>query len=612
MKKESSRMLQRLGRFFRFPQTVKGKLSFLLFVQVLLLVIWYGSTIAIELNSFVRQSQQADERMAEQIQQSVDEYIQGMQSVTAFPVLRDGNGLPKDIYKHLSHDSHSSHFPESIVQSLESDVANVFNLSPVVDRLAVVNLSGHGLMLDRNTLGGNARRFIIDMQQPWVSGALSAKGSATNAMRLNTQQLGYHSAGSYLYCARAIVYAEEYRVIGLAIAGIRLTRIETLPYMQSDIKGQSVLVRTPDGQIICGPEEDTGTLPPFTQTHQTVRLGSTPYAATRLSPEQARAEVTVLTPWVSRLMHLNAFSYTFYFLIMALIIFMIWVSSSIVRSIKNPISQLLVAVDAYAQGDFSYQTDPIRGTEFSRLAQALNRMSRRIALLIEEVYLQKLEKKENELRVLRSQINPHFLYNALESARMKAYVNQDYEVESMVTRLSDVLRYGLVSSVEPVTLEMEMENLQEYMDIYNTSYGNRIELSIMVEPACMQVRMPRVTLQPLAENSIKHGFLKGSCGGTLSLLGYVEDGVCTLKLTDDGAGTDPETLQRLRQRLGSASLSDQQGYGIGLYNVHRRITLMFGEEYGIGLDAQQDHGFAVSIRLPAAKEGEEDAAHSAG
>ena len=183
---------------------------------------------------------------------------------------------------------------------------------------------------------------------------------------------------------------------------------------------------------------------------------------------------------------------------------------------------------------------------------------------------------------------------------MQAYCNEDFEVEEMLIKLSSILRYVLVKSTEPVTLEQELACIQTYLEICNVSSRYPVRLEVGYEPACKKALMPRMTLQPLVENSIKHGGLREMEGGCVSILGYVEEDGCHIKITDNGRGCSQETLRELRTAMENKKEPEGSGHSseLGLYNVHRRLQLMFGEEYGIEMDARATQGFLIHLHVP--------------
>lgn len=190
--------------------------------------------------------------------------------------------------------------------------------------------------------------------------------------------------------------------------------------------------------------------------------------------------------------------------------------------------------------------------------------------------------RDTELRMLRSQINPHFLFNSLNSISSLTITDPE-KARNMVVKLSDFMRYSLSRKDEmPVTLQSELENLRLYLDIEKVRFGERLEIEENIEPACMQAKMPVMLLQPLYENAIKHGVYETTEKITISTSAKCIDGTVEIRISNN---FDPEAPQ-------------VRGTGTGLLNVSRRIELMYGNTGSIKTE-KLDSVFTVKMYLPA-------------
>lgn len=582
---------------------VKHKLQILLFIQIIILVVWYGSNLVLQLHTnSVRET--ADEMLTvNQIYKDTQEKIEEAQQISAFPVLRGSKDVAKELYRYLAENAVEQKFKSVMVNEFEEEAAEIFDLNKHISRVGMINLAGEGLILDRNTLGGAASAIKVDTDQPWVQDAIQLKGAASEAMLLDNRQIDYKNSDQYIYCVRAIVYAEQYRITGLSIVAINRKDLAKIFVSQIDENNQKLALLNSKGDVLYGKMDQTAAM--SLKESQEVQkfktsIGGRRYRVVYVCPQNGGIRVVLMTPVRTLFQYWSANTWTFYFLVMMMIIIVIKVSSDIMQSINNPLQELMRSADEYAKGNFDYKTEKISQGEFTALAKEMNHMAGSISEYIEEIYIRDIEKKENELRLLRSQVNPHFLYNALETARMKAYCNEDLEVEEILIKLSSILRYVLVKSTESVTFDQELGSIRAYLDICNVSSANPIRLETGFEPLCRRAVMPRLTLQPLVENSLKHGHLKDQAGGCITILGYVEEDGCHIKMIDNGQGTSLEMLEKLKRCLRDKKEPEEtsQSSVIGLYNVHRRIQLMLGDDYGIELDSQPGRGFSVHIHVP--------------
>lgn len=221
----------------------------------------------------------------------------------------------------------------------------------------------------------------------------------------------------------------------------------------------------------------------------------------------------------------------------------------------------------------------------------------------EQQYTSDILYKQAELDALQSQINPHFLYNTLDSIRGQALAEGAEDIADMAEALSTFFRYSISNRNNVVTLDEELENVQNYFMIQQFRFNKRFCLQIPPFPRELgeSCSLPKLTLQPILENAILHG-VEGKIGpGTITIRVVSTDNRTVITISDDGTGMSEETLQRLQERLSSnipVPLTRTKGGGIALPNANRRIKLLFGEEYGIRVMSTLGLGTDVEIVLP--------------
>lgn len=593
----------------RGRNTIRRKLCGLLVMQIVVLLVWFGSAMYIEITNTVQKNEARVQQMTARLYNLLESRVQTLSRTTAFPVLRNLNGLSTELYKYMSSHADEAEFAFSAISSFENDSSEVLNLNQNVDRVCVVNLSGYGLLVDRKNLWSNSSVFSMDMSQLWVQHTLGLMGKATDLFSLAPEQwFGAQEAEEYLYCARAIVNAEKYQAVGLCLVGLDAAVLRDAFETEKLYEQQQLMVFDTAGQPVYGTADgfDLVTLG-GEQGNLECSLDGERYMISYHAPETGGFGLAVLTPQAEVMRMISAYYLLLYVAIAVLTLITLVISTGIMRSLQKPINQLVSAVQAYAEGKLSTRVTVTGAVEFKILADSLNNMSQKIESLIDEVYVQKLETTEYEIKVLRNQINPHFLYNALDSARMKAYLSHDDRVEQMLTSLADVLRYGLNNSCSHASLEGELENINQYLRVVNFCSAKPIRLQVHIHPEVSGCMMPRVTLQPVVENCIKHGFAKGAKEGTITLYGYIDQEDCIIQVNDDGCGMNRQQLTVLQSELDGNSRPDGKNTDsrIGLYNVHRRIRLLLGEPYGLSVQSVEGRGMSVSIRLPFAQREEQ-------
>ncbi|TYP76577.1 cache domain-containing sensor histidine kinase [Paenibacillus methanolicus] len=286
-------------------------------------------------------------------------------------------------------------------------------------------------------------------------------------------------------------------------------------------------------------------------------------------------------------------------LAMAVIAFLLAYISSV--SSTKRIYRLIFKMRQVQEGHLSVIKQNFGRDEIGELAENYNFMIKRIEILIEEQFKTGQERKNTELKLvqaelkaLQSQINPHFLYNTLDLINWMAIKHDVPEIESLIGSMSNFYKLSLRKGRAIVTIGDEMLHLQTYIEIQNHRFENSITLIWNIDEEVMPYEIPKITLQPLVENSIVHGIqMKPDKIGTIAISGGLKDGVITLRIQDDGIGMSAKDLASMPQQH-----SKDEWHGYGVYNIHERIKLYFGAQYGLSFASIPGAGTTVEIRFP--------------
>ena len=257
-------------------------------------------------------------------------------------------------------------------------------------------------------------------------------------------------------------------------------------------------------------------------------------------------------------------------------------------------------------GDLSV-SEKISGTdEIAVLDQQFNRMLGKLDQLIKTSYVQKLENKEAQLKNLQLQINPHFLYNTLETISSIAAVKQVFVVCDICGKLGEIFRYSLGKDYgELVPLEQEMTHIKNYMFIQKIRYGDRLQVFYNIDVDAAHVYIPRFILQPIVENAISHGLSNLTSVGTLEVSAFEKKDRLYIEIEDDGEGMVREKVAEITRFINTAKPVEGKK-NIGIRNVNQRIKLAYGEAYGITIRSAPYQGSRFTIQLPIIRKGEED------
>ena len=280
----------------------------------------------------------------------------------------------------------------------------------------------------------------------------------------------------------------------------------------------------------------------------------------------------------------------------ALILLIILLSYFIPLSITRPILRLEKVTKQVAEGDLSVRSDAESGAEVRALSDSLNRMIDKINDLLEQVTTEQIRLRKAEFELLQAQINPHFLYNTLDTIIWLAETGEQKKVVSMVGSLSDFFRSTLSRGKDIVTLREELQHVRSYLEIQQVRYQDILEYEIEVPEEMYDCRLPKITIQPLVENALYHGIKNKRGVGRIRITCCKADGGCKLRVVDNGIGITKERLAQVQDGILNKVLTGKDIYG--LYNVNERIRLNFGEEYGISILSEYGEGTVVNVLVP--------------
>ncbi len=273
--------------------------------------------------------------------------------------------------------------------------------------------------------------------------------------------------------------------------------------------------------------------------------------------------------------------------------FMFWNSHIVSKRITEPVYQLCKKVEHIGQGDFNVKSIETSNIEMMKLDEGFHDMAIHINNLMEREKENQIALHKAELELLQAQINPHFLYNALDSIIWLAESHQDKEVIQMTSYLSTFFRTSLSKGKDIITLAVEKQHVESYLQIQKIRYSDIMAYTIQIDDELLQYDIPKLTLQPLVENALYHGVKNKRGIGHIVVEGVSVEDEIILKVIDDGAGMTKEQLEELR-----AGIYENKHTGLGLINVHKRLKLYYGNKYGLTFESMAGVGTTVCVRIP--------------
>ena len=275
------------------------------------------------------------------------------------------------------------------------------------------------------------------------------------------------------------------------------------------------------------------------------------------------------------------------------------ISSEIARNITSPIQKLRDSMKRVQKGDFSAaEIEVYSDNEIGSLTRSFNVMTHKIQDLMAQNIQEQEQKRKIELKALQSQINPHFLYNTLDSIIWMAEGKKNEEVVLMTASLARLLRQSISIENELVTIGQEIEYVRSYLTIQKMRYKDKLEFEINVDPRITHAQIIRLVLQPIVENAIYHGLKYKESKGMLKVHGYELGERIIIDITDDGVGMDEETLKHIYDK----HKVNYHSNGVGVYNVQQRLVLYYGKEYGIIYHSEKGKGTTATVVIPKKQE----------
>ena len=281
------------------------------------------------------------------------------------------------------------------------------------------------------------------------------------------------------------------------------------------------------------------------------------------------------------------------------LIFALFLAHSMSHSITNRISSVIHQMSKVRKGTLSPMSSPQYHDEIGDLIDTYNYMTRKMDQLMTEQAKAAEELRIAEFHTLQAQINPHFLYNTMDMINWLAQQGRTDEVSLAVQKLSRFYKLTLSRKQSISTIASEAEHVSIYLQIQNMRYHDSISFVCDIPDELMEYQIPKLTLQPIIENSVLHGILETpSKTGTIVLTGWLEDSDIVLLISDDGVGIPPEKLQTLLLENSYGITSASSGTNIAVYNTHRRLQILYGEKYGLKYSSEFGKGTDVELRIP--------------
>ena len=259
----------------------------------------------------------------------------------------------------------------------------------------------------------------------------------------------------------------------------------------------------------------------------------------------------------------------------------------------EPMMKMKAVIKKVEQGDLTARTEIMSNDEVGQLGLSLNNMIEKMQLLIDRLVKEEQEKKELELEALHAQINPHFLYNTLNTIKWMAKIQGNTSVSKAITALIKLLRISINLGRDMITLREEIDYVENYVLIQKLRFNKTIHILKNIDESCLDLTVPKLILQPIVENSIIYGLTEERMEISIQIKSFIKEEQLIIEISDDGPGIEAEVLKNIL----SNSTDKNKFSKVGLNNINHRIQLYCGSEYGIDIEAKMGVGTLVRCRL---------------
>lgn len=306
---------------------------------------------------------------------------------------------------------------------------------------------------------------------------------------------------------------------------------------------------------------------------------------------------------VNSLTNMRAENVNIYYMIWLVLllvgIVLIFLDILLLRNFTDPIYQLMHTMKEFGKGNYQEKAKEAGIGELKSLSEHFNIMADRLQKQMDEIRENEREKQRMEKKLLQSQINPHFLYNTLDSIIWMIQSGEYEGAEQMVSLLAKFFRVSLSKGKDMIPLEKELEHAASYLAIQNIRFKDKFEFCVNADKGLMKYLCPKLSIQPLLENAIYHGMEGMYEDGEIEINVYEKDNVICIDVADNGLGMTAEKIDYI---MNNKVVSSKRGSGIGVRNVNERIKLIYGEEYGISITSELDEGTTATITIPKLEE----------
>lgn len=579
-------------------------LYFMLLISIVILLVSVLS-YAFSVKDFENLSIRYTESLIAEINAGVDSYIENVKSMSS--VICENRDVQElmAIYNNAKGEALSAAnaaMAEQLKQNVMRHLRIVGDTRNEITNVAVISKYNDIVLNDtRNT----PNKFSDYDKADWFVKPLTTKGNIV----VSPSHVQNLVADKYLWVisiSRAVLDPKTNEVTGVMVIDLNFNAIKSIcETVQLGKNGYTYLIND-SGNLIYHPQQQliyAGIkVDPFAE----ILDSETSYLRTNENKIYTKTRSN-LTGWTAvgvvnanELLRDRTRIIDFYFTLSALCLAFAAVAALIISSsITRPLKQLESTMHKVEDGDLTIRADTSVANEIGHLGKTFNAMVVKIKALMDTALANEEAKRKSEIKALQAQINPHFLYNTLDSIIWMSASGKNEEVTEMTEALAKLFRTSISQGDNFVPLRNEIDNIESYLTIQKMRYGEKLSYKIDVADNLLQIAVPKLILQPIVENALYHGIKLSPETGTISITAFSNENTLIITISDNGIGMSQEKLDKI------FNPDQNTGRGIGVLNVHGRLQLCFGDAYGLQFFSEEGVGTQVELHLPITSESED-------
>ncbi len=588
MMEEAKKKQTLFGRFKTIQSTMMVSFTVLMVIAVVTFMI-----IAVHYtnNSIYENSVDYTTQIIKQVNYDIDSYMEFLGNIS-YIVSRSG-----DVSNYLFNEKQSDQEKEKARERIIAQFETIMDSRSDIYNIAAVANNGQSILND----GEDKFTDYIDVyEQSWYKEAMEKKGG----MAISSSHVQNAIEDSYKWVitlSKALVNYNTGQNEGVFFVDLNYRSISELCSNNKIGNKGYIFILDDKGKIVYHPKQQLLYGGLIHENISEIMLseeehfvsGDNLYTLSK-SPKTGWTVVGVVN--TEELFKNNKKAESMYLIVsLVLLTGVLLISSVIAKEITKPIRQLRDSMSMVEEGEFEKANVSITTqNEIGSLANSFNVMTERIHTLMEQNIYEQTQKRKNEMKALQAQINPHFLYNTLDSIIWMSEAGRNEEVVLMTSALARLLRQSISNDREQVTIAEEVDYVKSYLTIQKMRYKDKLEYSIDVSPEISKVKIIKFALQPLVENAIYHGLKYKETRGNLMIRGYKEGEKACIIIEDDGAGIPPQ----IKAHIFEERKKEKGRKGVGAPNVQKRLQLYYGPEYGLTYKDREGGGTVVIVTVP--------------